>query len=95
MTSKNETVLYVGVTSNLKARLWEHEHHEIKNAFTASYNVEFLIYYEWFDSIKRAIEREKEIKKWRREKKSALKLKNENWIFLNDEIYNDVYSLLY
>lgn len=96
MTNKNKTVLYLGVTSNLKSRVWEHEHHEIKNSFSDRYNLEFLLYYEWFDDIVTAIEREKEIKKWRRNKKEILICsKNPEWNFLNEDVYNEIYSLLY
>lgn len=63
MTNKHKTVLYTGVTSNIKARVWDHAHHAVKNSFTDKYNVEYLIYYEWFESIIAAIHREKEIKK--------------------------------
>ncbi len=96
MTNKRKTVLYTGVTSNLKTRVWEHANHELQNSFTDKYNVEYLVYYEWFDSIEKAIEREKQIKKWSREKKvNLIILKNIEWRFLNEEIYNENYSLLY
>ncbi|HOZ85003.1 MAG TPA: GIY-YIG nuclease family protein [Niabella sp.] len=96
LTNKNKTVLYIGVTSNLRQRIWQHETHFYKNSFTARYNVEFLTYYEWFDYILTAIYREKELKKWRREKKDALIVtKNPDWRFLNEEVHNDIYSLLY
>ena len=96
LTNKHKTVLYIGVTSSLRARLWEHEQHINSKSFTAKYNVEFLIYYEWFDDIRTAIKREKELKKWRRSKKEQLILiKNPRFTFLNDEIKNDIYSLLY
>ncbi|MFD2919433.1 GIY-YIG nuclease family protein [Terrimonas rubra] len=82
--------------ANLSKRLWEHEQHIISTSFTAKYNVEFLIYYEWFDDIRTAIEREKELKKWRRSKKEQLILtKNPMFTFLNEEIEKGVYSLLY
>ena len=96
LTNKHKTVLYVGVTSNIRTRLREHEQHIVKSSFTARYNIEFLIYYEWFDNIETAIQREKEIKKWRREKKEILiSTKNKEWRFLNEEIKNEMYSLLY
>ena len=96
MTNKNKTVLYTGVTSNLKARVWDHAHHRVKNSFTDKYNAGYLIYYEWFESITAAINREKEIKKWNRTKKELLiASKNPAWIFLNEEVYHEVYSLLY
>ncbi len=96
LTNKNKIVLYVGVTSNLKSRVWGHQHHEISNSFTDKYNLEFLIYYECYDTIERAIEREKQLKNWKREKKEhIISLKNKEWRFLNDEIYAEIYSLLY
>jgi putative endonuclease len=96
LTNKRLTVLYTGVTANLRRRIWEHEHHEVPASFTDQYNVCFLIYYEWFDNITTAIAREKQIKNWRREKKEALiATKNPNREFLNEEVYNEIYRLLY
>ena len=80
LTNKNETVLYIGVTSNLIGRLWAHYNHIYKNSFTDRYNLECLIYWESFDWIGTAIQREKELKKWRREKKELLiATKNPDW----------------
>ena len=88
-TNKNKTVLYVGVSSNLKKRILEHEG-EIdgkKHAFTARYNVFYLVYYERFDFIEHAIAREKQIKGWKRLKKNDLISSfNPNWEFLNNKI---------
>ncbi|MFV8333201.1 GIY-YIG nuclease family protein [Flavobacterium sp. GSP14] len=72
LTNKNRTVLYTGVTNNLKRRLTEHKNHINAKSFTARYNVEFLIYYEYFGWIQLAIAREKEIKDMRRELKLNL-----------------------
>ncbi len=72
LTNKNKSTLYVGVTSNLIKRIQEHKNKVYPNSFSARYNVRYLIYYEWHSSIKEAILREKEIKKWRREKKEIL-----------------------
>ena len=96
LTNKRLNVLYTGVTANLRRRIWEHEHHEIPGSFTDRYNVCFLIYYEWFDNIETAIPREKQIKNWRREKKERLiAMKNPDRDFLNEEVYNELYRLLY
>lgn len=96
LTNKHKTVLYIGVTSHLRSRVWEHANHEIKNSFTDKYNIEYLVYYEWYDTIERAIEREKEIKKWNRSKKEHLiQSKNPDWVFLNEQVFEEVYSLLY
>ncbi|MCF3110930.1 GIY-YIG nuclease family protein [Niabella sp. CC-SYL272] len=96
MTNQHKTVLYIGVTSNLKARVWEHAHHAVPGSFTDRYKVTFLIYYEWFDTIDSAIEREKQLKCWSRKKKEFLiRLKNPEWRFLNEDVYDEMYSLLY
>jgi putative endonuclease len=67
MASKTR-VLYIGVTSHLGRRAWEHKEHLIQG-FTKRYNVDRLIYIEHFTSIEEAIAREKQLKNWRREKK--------------------------
>jgi len=72
MTNKNKTTLYVGVTSHLLQRVLKHQSKFYPTSFSAAYNTDLLIYYEIFDSIVDAIRREKEIKKWRREKKETL-----------------------
>ena len=63
--------LYVGVTNNLERRLYEHKH-KLVDGFTKSYNIDRLVFFESTSDVRVAIEREKEIKKWRREKKIAL-----------------------
>ena len=84
ITNKNRTVLYTGVTNNLKRRLNEHKNHINASSFTARYNVEFLIYYEHFGWIQLAIAREKEIKDMRRELKvNLIKEFNQEMKFLN------------
>ena len=74
LTNKNKTVLYIGVTNNLKVRLQQHIDgiSAKSNSFTTRYNVCYLLYYEKFTWIESAIVREKELKGWRREKKIAL-----------------------
>ncbi len=80
--------MYVGVTNNLKSRVYQHANPaETSKCFTKRYNVYFLIYYENYNDIKIAIAREKEIKKWRREKKEKLIFSfNPEWKFLNDSL---------
>lgn len=86
VTNKNKSVLYIVVTNDLQRRIYELENGLIPG-FTKKYNCHFLIYYEHFQNIKDAIEREKEIKKWRREKKENLINKsNSNWDFLNEKV---------
>ena len=80
LTNASKTVLYVGVTSNLVQRIWQHQQKKYADSFTAKYNVDILIYYEVYTCIGDAIKREKEIKGWRRTKKDALiKIENPWW----------------
>ena len=87
VTNKNKTVLYTGVTNDLQRRVYEHEN-GLLSGFTQKYKCHFLVWYEHFQNINDAIAREKEIKKWRREKKENLiNGFNPDWKFLNNEIY--------
>jgi len=87
VTNLNKTVLYIGVTNDLQRRIYEHEN-SLLPEFTQKYNCQFLVYYEHFQNIDDAISREKELKKWRREKKENLINDfNADWKFLNTEIY--------
>jgi len=72
MTNYNKTVLYIGVTSDLYNRILEHKQGKYPNSFTAKYQLKYCVYYESLPRIEEAIAREKEIKKWRREKKELL-----------------------
>ena len=90
VTNKNKTTLYVGVTSNLKKRIWEHKNHVVKG-FTDKYNCENLVYFECFLDIKDAIEREKYIKgKKRVFKENLINEINPKWIDLYDYLFTDV-----
>ena len=71
LTNWNDKVMYVGVTNDLKRRIHEHKTKAVKG-FTAKYNVHKLVYFEATTDVRVAIAREKEIKKWRRQKKNAL-----------------------
>ena len=71
LTNTHHNVLYTGVTNDLERRCDEHKQKKIKG-FTQRYNVDKLIYFERFDSIDSAIEREKQIKGFSRVKKLAL-----------------------
>ena len=71
MTNYLETSLYIGVTSNLQKRVWEHKNKVVKG-FTEKYNVNKLVYYELTDSIESAINREKQLKRWHRQWKINL-----------------------
>lgn len=63
--------LYTGVTNNLERRVYEHKQKEVEG-FTKQYHIGRLVYYETHRNVQDAIRREKQVKKWRREKKVAL-----------------------
>lgn len=71
MTNKHNTVLYTGVTGNLKKRVYEHKN-DVLGGFTSKYLVHKLVYYETFDDIENAILREKKLKAGSRKKKLKL-----------------------
>ena len=71
MTNKHNTVLYTGVTGNLGQRVYEHKN-KIRDGFTAKYNVNKLVSAEYFNDVKYALEAEKQIKSWSRQKKIDL-----------------------
>jgi len=88
LTNKNKTVLYIGITNNLKERLFWHRNPEAHDLhFSQKYKSFYLIYYEHFQDVDVAIKREKQLKGWKREKKEKLiNSFNPEWKFLNDEI---------
>ena len=86
VTNKNHSVLYIGVTSDLDGRIYEHRE-RLTEEFTKRYQCTKLIYYEDYPDPISAIQREKQLKGWRREKKIALIAKqNPRWNDLFDVI---------
>ncbi|MBG7610817.1 GIY-YIG nuclease family protein [Polaribacter sp. BAL334] len=84
LTNKNKTVIYIGVTSNLLKRIYQHKSKQYKG-FTAKYNCDQLVYYEEFEDITQAIAREKQIKSGNRKtKESLINLENPNWNDLSE-----------
>ena len=71
LTNDRDRLLYIGVTNNLTRRVYEHKHRLIEG-FTSDYGIHKLVYYEMCGSVEDAIRREKQLKKWRREKKIFL-----------------------
>jgi putative endonuclease len=71
MSNKHHTTLYIGVTNDLERRVAEHKAAMFKS-FTKQYNLDELLYFEAFNSITDAIDRETQLKKWSRAKKDAL-----------------------
>ena len=77
MQSLSRRALYIAMTSNLRKRVWELKNH-IREGFSDDYNCTRLVYWESFDDVVKAINREKQLKRWRREKKMLIQ-KNPRW----------------
>jgi putative endonuclease len=87
MASRSRT-LYIGVTSNLHHRVWQHKNGTY-GGFTSKYQATRLVYYEEFVMMMNAIAREKQFKGWSRAKKLALiEEKNPGWLDLSEEWYH-------
>ena len=79
LANKNNTTLYIGMTNDLRRRLYEHKSEQLEG-FTKKYNVHKLVYYEEYSDVDYAIAREKQLKHWLRLKKNALiETLNPNW----------------
>ena len=86
MSSKRNGTLYIGVTSNLIKRVWEHKNNVV-DGFTKRYGVHQLVWYECHESMIAAITREKSLKKWNRQWKVELIEKmNPHWQDLYDQL---------
>lgn len=87
MSSVSRRVLYIGVTSDIEARVWEHKNKAYPDSFTAKYNCVLLVYYKFYDGIEEAIEVEKKLKAYKRIKKEQLiNQLNPDWDDLSDNI---------
>ena len=86
LASKRNGTLYIGVTSDLPKRVWEHKNSE-SGGFAQEHNVRQLVYYELFSDMPSAIEREKQLKRWKRSwKKRIIEEMNPDWRDLYDDI---------
>ncbi len=86
LTNRTEKVMYIGVTNDLQRRIYEHKN-GLCEGFTKKYNVDKLVYFEETTDVESAIAREKQLKRWRREKKDRLvETKNPNWNDLSDKL---------
>jgi len=87
ITNKRHGTLYTGVTSDLAKRIYQHKNKLLKG-FSSKYNLDKIIYYEVFEDINSAIEREKKIKRFSRKKKiEMIELMNPEWTDLSDRIF--------
>lgn len=88
LTNKPMGTLYIGSTTDLVGRIWQHKNKAIPG-FTSKYNIDKLVYYEWHDSLNNMVLRERQLKKWNRNWKYRLIIqKNPDW----NDLYNDVLS---
>ena len=86
MASQKNGTLYIGMTSNLIKRAWEHKNNLV-DGFTKKYKVHRLVYFEQTENVQSALIREKQLKKWRRKWKIELIEKNNpNW----NDLYNNL-----
>jgi len=89
LANKRNGTLYTGVSSDLVKRIYEHKTNAV-DGFTKTYNIHTLVYYEMADDIRGAIEREKQLKNWKREWKIQLiEKENPEWKDLFDELTDD------
>jgi len=89
LTNKSNTVFYVGVTSDLTGRVYEHKH-MVNDGFTAKYKCNRLVYYEEYQWIQDAIAREKQLKAGSRQKKIDLIVaENPSWADLSESWYDE------
>jgi putative endonuclease len=86
MSNSFRSTFYIGVTSNLEARVWQHINGE-GSLFVKKYNLHDLIYFEYFERITDAIDREKQLKRWHREWKiNLIKSVNPKMLDLKDQL---------
>ena len=86
LASRKHGTIYIGVTNDLVRRVYQHKN-KITKGFTAEYSVVRLVWFETHDDITAAIEREKKLKKWRREWKiNLIEQDNPNW----DDLYESI-----
>jgi len=86
LASKRNGTLYVGVTSDLVKRIWEHRNNMVEG-FTRRYDVHRLVWYELHESMESAIKREKRLKEWKRKwKLELIESANPNW----DDLYHTI-----
>ena len=86
LANKSRGTLYIGVTSDLIARIWQHKN-EVVQGFSQKYALHYLVYYEMHETMLEAIQREKQLKKWNRDWKIKLiESFNEDWTDLYSQI---------
>lgn len=87
LTNQTNTVIYIGITNDLKRRLIEHKSEQIEG-FTKRYHLHKLVYFEKYHDVRNALDREKQLKRWTRAKKNWLvETQNPTWNDLGNELF--------
>jgi putative endonuclease len=87
MASRRNGTLYIGVTSNLPQRVWQHRE-GTADGFTKKYGCKLLVWFDRFDDIEEAIRREKQMKEWKRLwKLRVIEERNPEWDYLFDTLF--------
>jgi putative endonuclease len=90
LTNQYHNVFYVGVTSDLLSRIWDHKNKTYPNSFTAKYNCNKLVFYEFYPRIEEAIGAEKALKGGSRKNKvNLINTMNPTWLDLYDRLINE------
>jgi len=90
LASKRNGTIYIGMTNDLQRRVYEHKTGIVKG-FTQKYDVSMLVYFEEFQQVEQAIERENNMKKWKRNwKLKLIEEDNPNWNDLTKDSYDDL-----
>jgi putative endonuclease len=93
LTNKIRGTLYIGITNNLRRRVFEHKLGHIKG-FTEKYDLKKLVYVEQFEDVNCAIYREKQLKRWHRNWKiNLIESKNPEWTDLYEKIFGPIYDI--
>lgn len=91
MSNAGNRVIYIGVTSSLTKRVWEHKTGLYPDSFSSKYKLNKLVYWEEYDDIRDAIAREKQLKAGSRKKKvDLIRKENKNWEDLSKDWYEDL-----
>ena len=87
VTNRKGGTLYIGSTSDLIGRIFEHKNKLIPKSFTAKYNLDKLVYFEWHNSLENMVRRERQLKEWKRAwKVELIEQQNPDW----NDLYNKV-----
>ncbi len=88
ITNKPKGTLYIGSTSDIEGRIWEHKNKQFKHSFSSNYNLDKLVYYEEFDNPSEMVARERNLKDWRRQwKLDLIEEDNPKWNDLSKNWY--------